>query len=134
QWFATFNGIDGGAIRNAAAMTADGGRNNKNSLTGRIDLQATYQLFEDLAIEGLASVQNERFNQERYVVPVPLYNWYGEQTGIGLNTSGTNNVYYAYAWQGYYQYYSALLRYDKSINGRHNFAAVAGINAEKSNS
>lgn len=131
QWFATFNGIDGGAIRNAAAMTSDGGRNSKNSLTGRIDMKATYQIFKDLAVEGLASIQNERFNQERYVLPVPLYNWYGTQTGIGLNTGGTNNVYYAYAWQGYYYFYSALLRYEKTFNDLHHVSAVGGINAEK---
>ncbi|SDD12238.1 SusC/RagA family TonB-linked outer membrane protein [Niabella drilacis] len=131
QWFATFNGIDGGAIRNAAAMTSDGGRDNKNSLTGRIDVKATYQIMKDLAIEGAASLQNERFNEEKYVLPVQLYNWYGTPTGIGLNTGGTNNVYYAYAWQGYYQYYSALLRYNKTFKGLHNVAAMAGINAEK---
>lgn len=134
QWFATFNGIDGGAIRNAAAMTSDGGRDDKNSLTGRIDLKATYQISKDLAIEGLASLQNERFNEEKYVLPVPLYNWYGKQTGIGLNTGGNNNIYYTYAWQGYYQYYSALLRYEKIIKSVHNISAVAGINAEKNNS
>lgn len=131
QWFATFNGIDGGAIRNAAAMTSDGGRNEKNSLTGRLDMKATYEIFKDLSIEGLASVQNERFNQERYVVPVPLYNWYGKQTGIGLNTSGTSNVYETYAWQGYYYYYSAMARYEKRFNELHNLSVVGGINAEK---
>ncbi|SHM49856.1 TonB-linked outer membrane protein, SusC/RagA family [Chitinophaga jiangningensis] len=132
NWFATFNGVDGGANRNAAAMTAAGGRNNKNSLTGRVDVKLTYQLTKDLALEGLASLQNERFNQERYVLPVQLYNWYNVPTGIGLNTNGTNNVYYTYAWQGTYQYYSALLRYNKTL-GKHNIAAMAGINAEKNN-
>jgi TonB-linked SusC/RagA family outer membrane protein len=133
QWFATFNGVDAGANRNAAAMTTDGGRDNKNSLTGRIDLKATYQLNKDLAFEALASVQNERFNQEKYVLQVPVYNWYGVQTGIGNNTGGTNNKYYTYAWTSFYQYYSALLRYNKNINGNHNIALVAGVNAEKSN-
>ena len=133
QWFATFNGVDGGANRNAAAMTTDGGRDNKNSLTGRVDLKATYQIYKDLAVEGLASVQNERFNQERYVLQVPVYNWYGRQTGIGHNTGGTNNRYHTYAWTGVYQYYEAMLRYNKSINGIHNFSAAAGINAEKNN-
>lgn len=133
QWFATFNGIDGGAIRNAAAMTSDGGRDNKNSLTGRVDMKATYKITNDFSLEGLASVQNERFNQERYVLQVPLYNWYGVQTGIGLNTGGTNNVYYTYAWQSYYQYYSALARYNKTINDVHHVSAVGGINAEKTN-
>lgn len=133
NWFATFNGIDGGANRNAAAMTAAGGRNNKNSLTGRVDVKATYQLTKDLSLEGLASLQNERFNQERYVLPVQLYNWYNVPTGIGLNTGGTNNIYYTYAWQGLYQYYSGLLRYNKTIASKHNIAAMAGINAEKNN-
>ena len=133
QWFATFNGIDGGAIRNAAAMTSDGGRNDKNSMTGRVDLKATYQILKDLSVEGLASLQNERFNRERYVVPVQLYNWYGVKGGIGLNTGGTNNTYSAEAYQQLYQYYSALLRYEKSFN-QHTFSAVAGLNAEKNNS
>jgi TonB-linked SusC/RagA family outer membrane protein len=133
QWFACFNGVDGGANRNAAAMTTDGGRDNKNSLTGRIDLKATYQINKDLAFEGVASVQNERFNQETYVLQVPVYNWYGVQTGIGNGTGGTNNRYSTYAWTSFYQYYSALLRYNKTLNGGHNISAAAGINAEKSN-
>lgn len=134
QWFACFNGVDGGANRNAAAMTTDGGRNNNNSLTGRIDLKATYQINKDLALEGLTSVQNERDNQENYVLQVPVYNWYGVQTGIGNRTGGTNNKYYTYAYTSFYKYYSALLRYNKQINGVHNIAAVAGISAEKWNS
>ncbi|HTG57266.1 MAG TPA: SusC/RagA family TonB-linked outer membrane protein, partial [Niabella sp.] len=134
QWFATFNGVDGGATRNAAAMTADGGRNDKNSLTGRIDVKASYKLTSDLSLEGRASLQNERFNQEFYVLKVPLYNWYGVQTAIGNGTDGTNNRYETYAWQGLYQYYEALLNYNKQIKGVHNLSATAGINAEKNSS
>lgn len=134
QWFATFNGVDGGATRNAAAMTSDGGRNTRNSLTGRADIKATYRITKDLSLEGLASLQNERFNQERYVLRVPLYNWYGVQTGYGNGTNGTNNVYYTYAWQGLYQYYETSLRYNKQFRDVHNLSVMAGINAEKSNS
>lgn len=130
QWFACFNGVDAGANRNAAAMTSDGGRWDKNSLTGRIDMKATYQIYRDLAFEGLASLQNERYDEEKYVLQVPLYNWYGVQTGVGNNTGGTNNQYYTKAWTGYYQYYSALLRYNKTMKEVHNISAVAGINAE----
>ncbi|HKZ68419.1 MAG TPA: SusC/RagA family TonB-linked outer membrane protein, partial [Chitinophagaceae bacterium] len=133
QWFAIFNGVDGGANRNPAAMTTDGGRDNKNSLTGRVDLKATYQIYKDLALEGLVSMQNERFNQERYVLQVPVYNWYGRQTGVGHNTGGTNNRYFTNAWTRFYQYYSALFRYNKTIKGSHNISAVAGINAQKNN-
>jgi hypothetical protein len=131
QWFACFNGVDAGANRNAAAMTTDGGRDNRNSLVGRIDFKATYQIFKDLALEGVASIQNERYEQEKYVLQVPVYNWYGVQTGIGNRTGGTNNIFYVENRNTTYQYYSALLRYNKTIHGVHNFSAVIGINAEK---
>jgi len=133
EWFATFNGIDGGANRNAAAVTSDGGRDNKNSLTGRIDLKATYEITKDFSLEGLASLQNERFTEEKYIVPVQLYNWYGDPTGIALNTSGTDNGYYTYAYTSYYQYYSALVHYNKTFNQKHHISFVGGLNAEKSN-
>lgn len=132
QWFACFNGVDSGANRNAAAMTTDGGRDNKNSLTGRIDLKATYQIYKDLAFEALGSLQNERFNNEKYVLQVPVYNWYGVQTGIGNGTGGTNNRYYTKAYTSDYQYYLTSLRYTKKINDVHNFGAMAGVEAEKS--
>ena len=133
QWFACFNGLDAGANRNAAAMTTDGGRDDKNSLVGRVDVKATYQIFKDLDFEVLASLQNERYDHEKYVLQVPVYNWYGVQTGIGKNTGGTDNVYYVENKNNSYQYYSALLRYNKTINGVHNISVVAGINAEKNN-
>ena len=131
QWFACFNGVDAGANRNAAAMTTDGGRDNKNSLVGRVDFKATYQIFKDLDFELLTSLQNEYYDQEKYVLQVPVYNWYGEQTGIGNKTGGTDNMYYVANKNRTYQYYSALLRYTKTINDVHNFSAFAGINAEK---
>ncbi|WP_423127200.1 TonB-dependent receptor [Gaoshiqia sp. Z1-71] len=131
QWFACFNGVDAGANRNAAAMTTDGGRDDKNSLVGRIDVKATYAIFKDLDFEALASLQNERYDQEKYVLQVPVYNWYGVQTGIGNKTGGTNNMYSIENKSNYSQYYSALLRYTKSLNGMHNISAVAGIVAEK---
>ena len=133
QWFACFNGVDGGANRNAAAMTTDGGRSNNNSMTIRLDVKATYQIYKDLALETVVSFQNERDNQERWVVPVPVYNWYGVQTGIGNNTGGTNNVFYDYAFSSFYQYYLTTLRYNKIIKGVHNISAVAGIEANKYN-
>ncbi len=133
QWFATFNGIDGGAIRNAVAMTSDGGRNDIDKLTGRADIKLTYDITKDLKLEGIASVQNERHDQETYVVPVPLYNWYGVQTGIGFKTGGTNNKYEAYQWKSSYNYYGAQLNYDKTVNDKHHISAMVGVNAEKSN-
>lgn len=131
QWFACFNGVDAGANRNAAAMTTDGGRDNKNSLLGRIDLKATYQILKGLDFEVVTSLQNERYDQEKYVLQVPVYNWYGVQTGVGNKTGGTNNMYYVENKSSYYQYSSALLRYSKVIKEVHNISAVAGINAEK---
>ena len=133
QWFACFNGVDGGANRNAAARTSDGGRDNQNSLTGRADLKAVYQVYKDLSIEGLASVQNERFNQEKYLLAVPVYNWYGKQTGWAGALDTTKTSYYTKAWTSMSQYYSGLARYSKSINEVHSISAVAGIEAQKTN-
>lgn len=131
QWFAPFNGIDGGAIKNSAATTSDAGRYDKKQLTGRIDLKATYNIWDGLSVEGMASVQNERFNHERYVVPVQLYDWYGNPTNNAYQTDGTNNVYQTGAESKYYYYYQALLRYDKTFKDVHNISVMAGINAEK---
>jgi TonB-linked SusC/RagA family outer membrane protein len=133
QWFACFNGVDGGANRNAAALTSDGGRDNKNSLTGRIDMKLTYQIYKDLSIEAKASAQNERFNEDKYVLAVPVYNWYGTKTGWAGGIDTTKTSYYSYAWQGTLQYYSALLRYKKNIKNVHNISAVAGVEAQKYN-
>jgi TonB-linked SusC/RagA family outer membrane protein len=133
QWFACFNGVDGGANRNAAARTSDGGRDNQNSLTGRADLKAVYQVYKDLSIEGLASVQNERFNQEKYLLAVPVYNWYGKQTGWAGALDTTKTSYYTKAWTSMSQYYSVLARYSKSIKEVHSISAVAGIEAQKTN-
>jgi TonB-linked SusC/RagA family outer membrane protein len=133
QWFATFNGVDGGANRNAAARTSDGGRDNQNSLTGRVDLKAIYQINKDLSVEALASVQNERFNEDKYLLAVPVYNWYGKQTGWAGGLDTTKTSYYTKAWTSTIQYYNLLLRYNKTFHGVHNFSAVAGIDASKTN-
>jgi TonB-linked SusC/RagA family outer membrane protein len=133
QWFACFNGVDGGANRNAAARTSDGGRDNRNSLTGRADLRVIYQIYKDLSIEGLASVQNERFNQETFYLAVPVYNWYGKQTAWAGGLDTTKTSYYTKAWTSTSQYYSLLMRYNKSINKVHSISAVAGIDAQKTN-
>ncbi|PJJ08415.1 TonB-linked SusC/RagA family outer membrane protein [Flavobacterium sp. 1] len=131
QWFAPFNGIDGGAIKNSAATTSDGGRYDKKRLTGRVDLKGTYKIWNGISIEGLASIQNERFNDERYVIPVRLYDWYGNPKGNAYQTDGVNNVYQASAESKFYHYYQALLRYDKTFNEKHNVSVMGGVNAEK---
>ena len=131
QWFAPFNGIDGGAVKNSAATTSDAGRYDKKSLTGRVDLKAIYEIGNGFSVEGLASVQNERFNHELYVVPVQLYDWYGNPTNNAYKTDGTNNSYTASTESKYYNYYQALLRYDKTYNEVHKISAMGGINAEK---
>jgi len=130
QWNANFGKVGN---RNSVAATTDGGRDNKNSLTGRFDLKATVNLIKDLDFEGLASFQNEQYKQEKYVTPVQLYDWYGNKsTEVLENTvqNAGNPGYTSVADNHFYQYYSGLLRYNKTLNGLHNISAVAGINAE----
>lgn len=131
QWFAPFNGIDGGAIKNSAATTSDAGRYIKKRLTGRVDLKATYKIWDGISIEGMASIQNERFNDESYVVPVKLYDWYGNYTNNAYQTDGTNSGIVASAESKFYHYYQALLHYDKTFKEKHNISVMAGVNAEK---
>ncbi|MBO9617842.1 MAG: SusC/RagA family TonB-linked outer membrane protein [Niabella sp.] len=132
QWFPVFNGVDGGANRNPAALTSDGGRDNQNSLTGRVDLKATYQIVKGLSLEAKASMQNERFTEDKYILAVPIYNWYGtRQTGWAGGIDTTKTSYYAKSWTSTLQYYSALLRYNTSFKQLHNISAFAGIEAQK---
>ncbi|WP_346066729.1 SusC/RagA family TonB-linked outer membrane protein [Sphingobacterium siyangense] len=134
QWLAPFNGIDAGSNRNAAATSSDAGRSDRKSLTGRVDLRATYDVWNGISLEAAASLQNERYTGESYVVPVKLYNWYGDYVANAYNTDGTNNVFTAGSYNGLSQYYEALLRYNKTVGGKHNISAMVGINAEKFNS
>ncbi len=134
QWLAPFNGIDAGSVRNAAATTSDAGRFNKNSLTGRLDLKASYDIWDGISVEGLASVQTERYDDESYVVPVMLYDWYGNPTRNAHMTDGTNNVFGSKYYTSYYEYYQGLLRYDKTFKEVHNVSAMVGITAEKTRS
>ncbi|WP_026713210.1 SusC/RagA family TonB-linked outer membrane protein [Flavobacterium daejeonense] len=131
QWNAPFNGVDAGAVKNSAAATSDGGRNIKKTLTGRIDLKAIYDIGNGFSFEGLTSIQNERVDKEFYVVPVQLYNWYGNPTFNAYQTDGANNVYSTSAESKYYYYYQALARYNKTFNGVHNVSVMAGVNGEK---
>lgn len=132
EWFPIFNGVDGGANRNPAAQTADGGRDNQNSLTGRVDLKATYQLPKGFSIEAKASMQNERYTENKWVLAVPLYNWYGtKQTGWAGGIDTTKTSFYSKAWSSTLQYYSGLLRYASTFNTVHNVSGFVGIEAQK---
>jgi len=131
QWNANFGNVGN---RNSAAATSDGGRDNKNSLTSRIDLKGTINILKGFDFEGLASYQAENFGQERYVIPVQLYDWYGNKSVENLAKTiqnAGNPGYKTYDYNSFYQYYSALFKYKNTFGGHHNVAAVAGINSEK---
>jgi len=127
QWYADYGTV---GDRNPAAATADGGRDNKNSLTSRIDLKGSYQITNDLSLEAMASLQSERFNEEKWVTTVQTYDWFGNKANTVVSATNPSS-YYTDAYTSYYQYYSGLLHYNKSINGKHNISATGGIVAEK---
>lgn len=131
QWYADYGTV---GDRQPVAATADGGRDNRDDVTSRLDLTTSVKLFKDLSFEGLTSFQDERFNQERWVNLVQTYDWYGnpaQKTVTATQVSAGNPGYATVANEYFYQYYSGLLKYNKSFKGVHNFSAVAGINAEK---
>jgi TonB-linked SusC/RagA family outer membrane protein len=130
QWNANFGNVGN---RNAAAATSNGGRFDKNSLTGRLDLKATVNIVKGLNFEGIASLQNEQYRDERYVNPVQLYDWYGNKSVENLSStvqSASNVGYKSSTYNSLYQYYEGRLKYDLTLNERHNFSAMVGINAE----
>ncbi len=140
QWYADYGTI---GDRQPVAATADGGRDNKKSLTSRIDVKAIVDIWRGISFEGMASFQNEEFRRERYVTPVQTYDWFGnpaEQvvsvTKPTLSTTDPSNLahnnpgYLTVAENYFYQYYSALLKYNNKF-GEHNVSALLGINAEK---
>jgi len=131
EWYADYGTV---GDRNPAAATSDGGRNNVSSMTTRLDVKAIVDIWKGLSFEGMASFQNEEYRQEQWVIPVLCYDWFGNpcKSYISSTIQSTSNPgYKSVANNNFYQYYSALLKYNKSF-GKHNFSAMAGINAEKS--
>lgn len=131
QWNANFGNVGN---RNAAAATSDGGRDNQIGTLGRLDLKGTFGLLKNLDFEAMASFQGDQYRRERYVNPVQLYDWYGNKANETLSSTiqNTGNPGYSSTSNAtFYQYYSALLKYNKTFGGLHNFSAVGGINAEK---
>lgn len=131
QWNANFGNVGN---RNSAAATSAGGRDEKKSLTSRVDFKGTYKILKGLDLEGIVSYQQENFNQERYVLPVQLYDWYGNKSIENLSStiqSASNPGYKTNDYNSFYQYYQANLRYNKTFGGHHHVSAMAGMNAEK---
>ena len=141
QWYANFGNIGN---RQAVAATSDGGRDIKKSLTTRIDMKAIVDIWKGISFEGMASFQNEEFRRERWVTPVQTYDWFGNpaqemvaSTVTSLSTTAPSDLrynnpgYLTVAENYFYQYYSALLKYNKTFADVHNVSVLMGINAEK---
>lgn len=131
QWNANFGNVGN---RNAAAATTDGGRDDQFRTLYRLDLKGTFKITSDLSFEAAGSLQNEEFRRERYVNPVQLYDWYGNKSNEALSSTVQNSGnpgYQTWANSSFYQFYSALLKYTKTLGGVHNLAVMGGINAEK---
>ena len=139
QWYANYGTV---GDRQPVAATSDGGREDKNSLTARLDLKGTIDIWNGISFEAMASFQNEEFRSERWVVPVQCYDWFGNPTSQVIsatqtslsdltNPGGSNPGYRTRAENYFYQYYSALLKYNGTFNEVHNISVTAGINAEK---
>lgn len=131
QWNANFGNVGN---RNSAAATSDGGTDTKKSLTSRVDFKGTLSLAKGLDLEGVASYQTENFYEERYVLHVQLYDWYGNKSLESLAKtvqSAGNPGYKTNDYDSFYQYYSLMLRYNTTFGEKHHLSAFGGINAEK---
>jgi len=143
QWYADYGTV---GDRQPVAATSDGGRDNQNDLTMRLDMKATAQIVKGLSFEGMVSFQNERYNRERWVTLVQTYDWYGNPAQKTVTATQTrlsttepekldkNNPGYLTVANNYvYQYYSGFLKYSKTFKGVHNLSAAAGVEGTKWN-
>lgn len=143
QWYANYGTV---GDRQPVAATSDGGRDNRTNLTTRVDLKAIVDIWNGFSFEGMTSFQNEEYRRERWVIPVQTYDWFGNPVDRVIDATKQSLIYptdpaniKAENNPGYlvqnnnklYQYYSALVKYNKTFAEVHNVAAMAGINAEK---
>ncbi|EKJ91529.1 TonB-dependent receptor P39 [Bacteroides finegoldii] len=142
QWYSIF-GTRG--ERQPVAAISDGGRDDRTNLTTRVDLKATIDIWKGISFEGMASFQNEEYRRDRYVIPVQVYDWFGNPVRTIVSTQQTldnsagvfplkdtnNPAYLMEANNQLYQYYSGLLKYNRTFADVHNVSATLGINAEK---
>lgn len=56
QWYANFGNVGN---RNSAAATTDGGRDERENLTTRIDFKALVDIWKGITFEGTASFQKK---------------------------------------------------------------------------
>lgn len=142
QWYANFGTVGN---RNSVAATSEGGRDEKVKLTTRIDMKVVADIWKGISFEGTASFQNEEYRRERYVVPVQTYDWFGNPASELVQWTNQNLIYPdnpsnvkiennpGYLVQAnnlLYQFYSALLKYNRTFAEQHNVSVVAGLNAE----
>ena len=143
QWYGNFGNV---GDRNSAAATTDGGRDENENLTTRIDFKALVNIWKGITFEGTVSFQNEEFRRERVSLPVQCYNWFGEKTAkLVWSTTQTMSTpldvmnfkdshqpgYLVQANNARYQYYSGLLKYKRTFASVHNVDAMFGITADK---
>ena len=140
QWYANFGNV---GDRNSVAAISDGGRDERQSTTTRFDFKALIDIWKGISFEGTVSMQNEEFRRERWAVPVQTYDWWGNKAQQLVNVTqndinvtdpandGSNPGYLTVSERYAYQYYSALLKYDKTFADVHNVSVMAGINGEK---
>lgn len=138
QWYADYGTI---GDRQPVAATSDGGRDLRSSMTTRLDVKTIVDIWKGISFEGMASFQNEEFRNERWVIPVQTYDWFGNPASQVVastkpeldktNAAKGNPGYRLLSENYFYQYYSALLKYKATFARVHNVAAMIGINAEK---
>lgn len=124
QWYANFN-IAGN--RNHVAATVDGGRDNTTRDQIMMNLGATFKLYEGLTFQTKVAYNKDFFNNLNYIITVPQYSWYGELAPESVNSVSSIRQEKKDIT---YQNYGGFLNYEKEI-GDHNFSALAGLTAEK---
>lgn len=122
QWYGNF-GIGG---TNSIAATSEGGRDESDENIAKLTLNLNYDIGHGFSARLNGTYNHVNSRQDIINIAVPTHNWNGEL----VNAVTNNPTISAQHITKSYQTYGGFLDYTKNL-GKHNFAAMLGLTAEK---
>lgn len=125
QWYGNFGAAGGGT--NSIAGTIDGGRREIVEDLTKITLALKYDIGHGFSVNASANFNQIASRDDLTLLNVPVYGWDGELANSSINRTPRIDVR---TITKSYETYGAFLNYEYSYKN-HNFAAMAGLTAEK---
>ncbi|PTQ93661.1 TonB-linked SusC/RagA family outer membrane protein [Mucilaginibacter yixingensis] len=122
------NYYDDYGYRNPVAMTQAGGRIRNTDNFFRFNTKLSVKVFDGLTLSGTAAITKRDGMNNSYNQTYNLYSWTGDRvTSTQYNPAAVSEV----IANTIYDNFGVFADYNKSIQGKHNFALTLGSTAEK---